>query len=607
MKRNSALLTVFTLMVSFCSSAQLKFQESAAAYGVAASYGNSTLGGGVAFVDFDQDGWDDLTYATEEGREIMFFRNTGNGFIAVDLGIHDTFETKQVLWVDFDNDGDQDLFATAIKGPNRLYENNGELIFKDITEESGLFTEDLYSYGAAFGDIDNDGDLDLFITHRDVISRDQKNYLYEFNSGTYTDITEQAGLYLGNDLSFCASFFDYDRDGFLDIYVSNDKYTQSNKLYRNRGNNTFEDVSESSGAGIAIDAMSTTIGDYNADGWLDIYVTNTTGGNQQLRNNGDGTFTNVAEELGTAMYSIGWGAVFLDADNDTDLDLYVSGMLGPNDSRLPSAFYHYENGNYSIPSGIGFEEDTRKSFGNAIGDLNNDGYPDISVMNDAENNFLWENQSDPSNNWVKLGLEGSISHKSGIGSWLEVYSGGAVQYHYTLCGEGYLGQNSTREFIGLGSANQVDSLKVRWLSGVEDVIRNLPANATYKIVEGSNAAVEIVVEAPAEGNPEDMDEEDVQIDEAVADESSIETESICPGGSPFLYPNPSINGTYALCTESQNRFRLAEIFDLQGRRVATRNMEQGGSTFDLSTLRGGIYIVRFSGNSDTMLKKVIKL
>jgi len=144
-------------------------------------------------------------------------------------------------------------------------------------------------------------------------------------------------------------FFDYNKDGFQDIYLANDKTDNINRLYKNLGNGTFEDVSVASGSGIAVNAMTTTLGDYNNDGWFDIYITNTQSsqagnGNVLLKNNGDGTFTNVAEETGTTFNSLAWGAVFLDADNDTLLDLYVSGGFdGSIGSFLSAAFYHQQN------------------------------------------------------------------------------------------------------------------------------------------------------------------------------------------------------------------------------------------------------------------------
>ena len=225
--------------------------------------------------------------------------------------------------------------------------------------------------------IDNDGDLDLFISNRDDTNYTEINQLYRNDDGTFVDITATAGISNVPSLSFCSAFFDYDNDGDQDIYVANDK-SDMNILYQNNGSGSFVDVSIVSGAGIIIDAMSTTIGDYNGDGWFDIYVTNTTAGNQLLKNNGNGTFTNVALESGTEFLSVAWGSVFLDADNDADLDLYVSSVIDENSILLPSAFYENQGDEtYQIPSGIGFANDTRESYSNAIGDFNNDGLPDL--------------------------------------------------------------------------------------------------------------------------------------------------------------------------------------------------------------------------------------
>ena len=594
-------LTLFLLLCSFLGYGQLLFADRADLLGVGISYGTSNLGGGLSFCDFNGDGWDDLTFATEDGRETLFFVNQNGIFEPIDLGIRDTSANKQVLWVDYDNDGDKDLFVTNITGLNRLYENNGSLIFKDVTEQVGLPMVDYYSYGAAFGDIDNDGDLDVIITNRDVTTWNQYNFLYRNDDGFFVDITESAGLFLENDLSFCASFFDYDKDGFQDIYVSNDKYTNTNKLYRNLGDGTFADVSAASGAGMAIDAMSTTIDDYNSDGWLDIYVTNTTQGNYHLRNNGDGTFTNVAESLGTAFYSIGWGAVYLDADNDADLDLYVSGMLSGTNPRLHAAFYRNDNGMFSIPSNIGFENDSRTSFANAIGDINNDGFADIAVMNDTDNNFLWQNLSQAPNDYLKIKLEGTMSNKDGIGSWIEIRANGVSQYRYTLCGEGYLGQNSGYEMIGLGANSEIEYIKVNWLSGIEDMITDVQANKTIKIVEGSNSAEELDQGVATEP----QDEEEAEVEEETEEMIS---EAPCGGNTGVvLFPNPSSRGSYEICTALAGASMMAEVFDSQGRRVANRSIRPDTPRLDLSNMRDGIYYIRFKMGTKTYTQKVIKL
>lgn len=550
---------LFFLIGSFQSIySQISFQDQASELGVNLTYGKSNLGGGVSFVDFDGDGWDDITLSSEEDKEIYFFKNQQGTFSRVNLGITDTFETKQILWVDYDNDGDKDLFVTSITGLNKFYENNGSLVFTDISASSGLFTSNLYSYGAAFGDIDNDGDLDIFITNRDVTTKNQRNYLYLNDSNNFIDITESAGLFLGNELSFCASFFDYNNDGYQDIYVSSDKYTKINRLYKNKGDLTFEDVSESSGAGMAIDAMSTTIEDYNNDGWQDIYVTNTSGGNYHLRNNGDGTFTNVAEALGTAFYSIAWGASYLDAENDGDLDLYVSGMLTGSDERLPSAFYENQNGIFSIPENAGFENDNKISFANALGDIDNDGLADIIVMNDTDLPFLWKNKSVGANNWLKAKLQGTQSNRDGIGSTIEISSNGKKQYRYTLCGEGYLGQNSSYEFFGLQDAINIDYIKVTWLSGTVDIINNVQPNQSITIVEG----------------------EGIKLQET-SDSIGL-----------VVYPNPSENGIFNINVEQLEVATKLEVFNVTGQNVLNKELPDSNEEINIGNLSKGIYYLK---------------
>ena len=264
---------IFCLFFSNILCSQIVFEDVASNLGVDYSYGDSEYGGGVSFADFNNDGWDDLTYATEEGSEIYFLKNNEGTFSYITInGISNTFKTKQVLWVDYDNDGDKDFFVTGLEGVNKFYRNDGDMNFTDISSTIGIFQTDFFTYGASFGDIDNDGDLDLFISNR---SPDDHNYLYRNDSGTYVDITNTSGISLEGQLSFCSIFFDYDKDGLQDIYVSNDKEENINRLYRNLGDGVFQDVSLTSNAGINISAMTTTLGDYNNDGWFDIYITNT--------------------------------------------------------------------------------------------------------------------------------------------------------------------------------------------------------------------------------------------------------------------------------------------------------------------------------------------
>jgi len=578
---------IFFLFFSNILYSQIAFEDVASYIGVDYSYGDSEYGGGVSFADFNNDGWDDITYASEDGAQVYFFKNNNGVFNLVTLnGISNTYKTKQVIWIDYDNDGDKDLFATAIEGINQFYRNDGDMSFTNISSTIGFFQTDLFTYGASFGDIDNDGDLDVFISNRTNTEENQRNYLYRNDEGIYIDITQSSGIPIqdedGNEnsqLSFCTIFFDYNKDGFQDIYLANDKIDNINRLYKNLGNGTFEDVSVASGSGIAVNAMTTTLGDYNNDGWFDIYITNTQSsqagnGNVLLMNNADGTFTNVAEETGTTFNSFAWGAVFLDADNDTLLDLYVSGGFdGSIGSFLSAAFYHQQNdGTFVIPQNIGFENDTRKSYSNAIGDINNDGKPDIIVCNDTENNFLWENKTVNENNWLKVKLEGVISNRDGIGNTIEISIDGESQYRYTLAGEGYLSQNSFYEFFGTGTATEIDYIKVTWTAtGIIETITNIDVNQAIIIKEGSG----------------------------ILSNTDIQTDNLFN-----MYPNPSNNGIFKLSISDKERVSL-QIFDLSGRLVTKKDDLRNNDEIDVSHYHKGIYVAKISSGSNISSIKLL--
>ena len=489
------LLFFIGIICCYNSYAQTYFENQSAALGADIQFEGYILGAGISFYDYNDDGLDDITLAAAADGDHIFLKNEGGYFVADDLGISNGGEqAKQVIWVDYDNDGDADFFSASDQSKCRLYRNDGDGVYVEVSEESGIPGTVYDFFGASWGDYNNDSFLDVFLSIRDPNQIDY-NLLYKNNGdGTFTDVTEEAGLDLTGFLSFCSAFFDYDKDGYQDIYIANDKFFTPNLLYSNNGDGTFESVGEATGADLYMGAMSTTIDDYNNDGWLDIYVTNfyppedDTGveGNAFLRNNGDGTFTNVAEENGTRFDSIGWGAVFLDADNDTDHDLYVSGNISDQSEFLEAAFYENQGDDtFLIPDTAGFVGDDGSSYSNALGDVDNDGYPEIIVMNNGfEEIYLWKNETPQDNNWIKVKLEGTESNRMGIGSWIRIGVNGEEQYHYTLCGEGYLGQNSAYEFFGLGDATTIDFIEVTWLSGQVDYYENIEANASLTIIEG---------------------------------------------------------------------------------------------------------------------------
>ncbi|WP_426430749.1 FG-GAP-like repeat-containing protein [Winogradskyella sp. HB-48] len=552
---------------------QINFQNQASARGVGDSCGDMNFGGGISFYDYNKDGWDDITLATEDFQDLIIYKNTSSGFFIPETNLipNNTFQQRQPVWVDYDNDGDYDLYITSDTDGNRLYQNDNNSL-TDVTSISGLPMPNLFTFGASWGDYNNDGFLDVFISNRDV-NFQIPNYLFKNNGdGTFTNVSISAGIGLGSHLSFCSAFFDYDNDGWQDIYVANDKTQTQNLLYHNNGDGTFTEVGESSGTNIAIDAMSTTIGDYNNDGWFDIYITNGIEGNVLFQNDGDGTFTDMALVSGTTFNSAAWGSVFLDAENDGDLDLYVSSEFdGTVPGLLSSAFYENQTNNtFTLLNNGSFINDNLESYANAIGDIDNDGYPEIVVSNSNNDDlFLWKNLTPNSNNWLKVKLEGTTSNKQGIGSTIEISVNGQKQYRYTLCGEGYLGQNSAYEFFGIGSNTIIDYVKVSWLSGMEDILYNVNPNQTLSITEGSNPL-----------NLQDFDDFYVNI-----------------------YPNPTSDYLYFNTNDINDIFY--EIIDISGRIIMQGKIDDS-EYLDVKNLSSGHYIFKVQNNNKNFIKRFIK-
>ena len=460
----------------------------------------SFFGSGVSFFDFDHDGWDDLTFG-QDLDSILFFKNVNGIFEQVYFDIPPQFSCKSVLWVDFDNDGDSDLMTSNQTHGNKLYRNNGDMTFEDISAWCGLFQDPTgthQSWAANWGDYDNDGYLDVYIVnnHDPVNSFIVKNYLYHNNggNGTFTDVTESAGLFLGNDASFQGAFIDYNLDGLLDLYLINDKITMPNRMYENNGDGTFTDVTDECGAGVYIDAMSNTYGDVELDGDQDLYLTNTDAGNVLLMHDGvdyysDETFLyNVEVNLGC------FAANFVDFDNDMYEDLYVSTTTEFGAPFNPQ--------NYALRNVDGivffevndiFADNDHMEYTNAMGDFNNDGRADIVGFNhfDGEYSKLWMNTTQNTNRYMKVSLEGRVTNRDGVSSWIKMYHNGIQQTRFTFLGEDYLAQDSQREIFGMGLHSVADSLIIEWQSGHVDKYYNLLANNTYHFIEGASIAPEV--------------------------------------------------------------------------------------------------------------------
>lgn len=464
------------------------FSEVSASIGVSGNFGDPNLGGGLSFCDFDGDGDDDLTFGSKAGESIYFFENNGGTFtelttpLVPHVGI-----SKQILWADFDNDGDKDFYVCDFESHDYLYRNDGGGSFTDITVSAGLHMDSTQTYGAAFHDYDKDGYLDLYVTNRGFNQIDA--YMYRNNGdGTFSDVTLTSGtnLYSGGayyDPLFNPFFFDYNNDGWPDVYVAVDRTGYTNRLLKNNGDGTFSDVSVASNSNVAINAMNAGGADYDNDGDIDLYVTNTPEGNAFLQNNGDGTFTDVALTNGTIFYRVGWGANFFDYDNDLDQDLYVSSMH--NDATKPNAFYVNDgNGQFSEPLPNGLPGDTIPSIVNMIGDFNDDGKLDI--VNSNHNTFpfqVYQNNETNSNNYLKVSLQGAISNLDGIGSLVEMWINGNKYIRYKHCGQAMMGQASSKLHFGMGTATQADSVIIKWPSGNVNKFYNVAANATLPVLE----------------------------------------------------------------------------------------------------------------------------
>jgi len=479
---------IFLFLGNYCY-AQV-FNNVASSNNINESFGEiNVFGGGISFSDFDGDGDDDLTFGSKAGEPLHLYQNNGGSFQKIPSPVGHTDISKQIIWVDYDNDSDKDLFVCSYDAPNRLYRNDGGFTFTDVTASSGLPLTSGVTYGACFGDYDKDGWLDLYIINYTTTNQLFRNT----NSGAiFTDVSNTTQTGSNNDPDFVALFFDMNNNGNPDLYVATDRYQFPNKMFKNNGSGVFSDVSSPSGTNVSIDAMNAGGGDYDNDGDYDLYVTNTTGpagndGSALLRNNGNETFTDVAFTSGTIFNRIGWGAHFFDYDNDLDLDLYVSSMH--LDPTQPNALYVNDGvGNFTEPLPNGFPGDTIPSIANVVGDFNLDGKMDIAVSHEGNHTFhLWENQTSNSNNYLYVNLVGTTSNRSGIGSWVEIHINGNKYVRYTHCGESYLSQRSDNIHFGLGTHTMVDSVIVRWLSGNVDYMYNISANQLLSITENTTS------------------------------------------------------------------------------------------------------------------------
>ncbi|HWP45423.1 MAG TPA: CRTAC1 family protein, partial [Blastocatellia bacterium] len=464
-----------------------------------------SMSGGLALIDYDNDGWLDIYFVNSLTMDLLktrtrpqseLYRNNGDGTfsnVTGKAGIGDTGWGMGVCVGDYNNDGWDDIYVTCL-GPNRLFKNDGDGTFTEVTEAAGV-GDPRWSTGAAFVDYDNDGDLDLFVSNyvdfdvnrlpsqeRPCLYRGIEvqcgprglkgagDTLYRNNGdGTFTDVSVKAGVsdpngYYGLGV-ICS---DFDGDGFVDIFVAND--ATPNFLYKNRGDGTFKDTGFVSGAAVNENGseqacMGVTVGDYNHDGKLDLFATNFSQEyNVLYRGDGPNLFTDVshiAKVAEVSMPYVGWGTKFFDYDNDGWLDLFVAnGHVYPQvDKANLDAGYrqrkllHRNNrdGTFSeVAAACGAAlMEKRASRGAAFGDIDNDGDVDI-VVNDLDGApSLLRNDGGHQNNSILIKTVGTRSNRDGIGARVKVVSQDLTQVDEVRSGASYISHNDLRLHFGL--------------------------------------------------------------------------------------------------------------------------------------------------------------
>lgn len=464
------------------------------------------FGTGVSFRDFDGDGWDDLTFANVDD-SLIFYRNNNGTLERMPSLAYAAGNTRTVLWADIDNDGDDDLLVTTFNGPVKLYRNDGNWQFVDITATSGILAAYGKRWGASFGDYNKDGFLDLYVCtyiySEENYAYSKLNHLYRNNgNGTFTDVTLQAGVGDGMKASFQSVWMDVDLDGWPDLFVIND-FQPSNSLYRNNGDGTFTEMAMALGLDEPGEhCMSISMCDFDLDGDLDIYMTNTgvflqinNGRHMLMLNNGDGTYTESSTLYGLNVFEWGWGALWVDHDNDGYQDMYIA-THRELALAVPNLFFKNNNGEgFSDAADLFPDQQITSSHSVARGDLNRDGYADIAVQNQHPfAPYVWQNEGGNANH-VRITLEGTVSNRMAIGSWIKVYAGGKQYVHYTVCGENYLSQNSQHILFGLGQASVVDSVVVEYPSGHVDRYYDLAVNSEYHFKEGGSMRPVIISNA----------------------------------------------------------------------------------------------------------------
>ena len=505
-------------------------------------------GAAVAVGDYDNDGYEDLFITdSDAGKPNHLFHNNGDltfSDVAAEAGVAGgndaTAIVSDAIWFDYDNDGLLDLLVARFGTPI-LYHNEGHGKFRDVTATSGLNRFANTIAVIAF-DYDNDGNLDLLFGNyfRPVNLLDLKDphvlpnnldgatngggviLYHNTGHGTFEDVTEKTGLGKVTGWTLDVGHGDFNNDGLQDIYLACDFGTDH--IFLNNGDGTFREVTEKASGWDTKKGMNVDVADFNNDGWLDIYVTNIYDDYMKecamlWQNMGDGTFADVSADVGVCDTGWGWAAKFGDFDNDGWQDLFVvNGLRSAGaDNYLPvllpmlttpgidfsdvnnwpdigdrswsgyqrKRFFHNRgDGTFQEMGALAAVNNEKDGRGIGVIDIDNDGRLDIVQTNANQPPIVYHNVSENVGNWVELKLIGTKSNRDGIGARVQLQAGGLTQIRELDGGNGYASESTRRVHFGIGSAPQVDSLRIRWPSGLIEQI-TVPINKVTSVQEGN--------------------------------------------------------------------------------------------------------------------------
>jgi hypothetical protein len=479
-----------------------------------------TLAGGVIADDFDRDGVLDLvTSSMDPAVRLEYFRGLGDGTFTErgeEAGFAGVLGGLNIVQADYDDDGWTDVFVPRGawlqeqgRVPNSLLRNVGDGKFVDVAYLAGLAGNDYPTQVASWSDFDNDGDLDLFVGNENSPQLRAPSQLFENRGdGTFVDVAAEAGV-TNDGYSKASSWGDYDADGFPDLFVSN--LGNANRLYRNKGDGTFEDMASRLGVAKPVRSFGAWFWDFDNDGVLDLYVSSympvleryvagVLGGDPKtaltslFRGDGRGGFVDVSERMGLDELTLPMGANFGDVDGDGYLDFYLGTGSPTYEALMPNKMFWNRDGKRfaDVTTAGGFGH-LQKGHGIAFADLDGDGDQDVfaemggAFPGDAFGNALFRNPGF-GNHWIALELVGTVANRSAIGARIHcrITENGRTRSIFRDVNSGAsFGANPLLQTIGLGHAERVDLLEIRWPgSGRHQVFHNVPVDRRFQVIEG---------------------------------------------------------------------------------------------------------------------------